>query len=574
MSGYGNDNGGFFNNNGGYFHNGIYFHDNDGYNFDDVGSSSMMPTASSTFEQIAYRATNPNYAVQSHEGFSQYAVNAFQLYQQRLHEREVQLQQLHEHQVVTQVQLQRNQMMQNEQAIRDLVALNGGYFPLQGSRDDLQSQFLLPAGQLHPSNIQSTSQAPPKAATASPLKAATAAPPKAATAATRKVAPVAAPRKAAPVAAPRKAAPAAAPPKAATVAPPKVDTVAPRKADTAASPKADTAAPPKADTEALPKADTAAALPKAAKAVTATSPVPKPAQSKKDYKSETDLILPFSKTENASAVKKVAHNLKQVALKIAARREVKHAKPTNKIPTPPSTPFKPMNDVELVQVDESYMIPFSPLHGQVWRAVRLVGEEIRTGVWPLAKRELKISLPVVLEQFIREIFLPYLQGKEAVEDRPYVATMLALREVMTQNGKELFRMDLDDPSNMEEDYCAQLLATSIILAANGRQTEENQDLLAFVEAYDGGAPEFKDALTPMAASIAAGGGGTQLSRDEALVWKVAYNMARDKHPLMRVKGVTKGRNKTTPSLPKPTACFVAMVEELLPCTIDKICAHE
>jgi hypothetical protein len=297
----------------------------------------------------------------------------------------------------------------------------------------------------------------------------------------------------------------------------------------------------------------------------------------------TDLKLPSSRTKIANAAQakpdanaKVAQKSIRAAPKRAPRREVKHAKPIYKQPTPPSIP-KPVNDVELVQVEESYMIPFSPLHGQVWRAVRLVGEEIKTGVWPLAKQELKISLPVVLEQFIREIFLPHLQGKGAVDDRPYVATMLALREVMTQNGKQLFHLDLDKPSPMDEDYCAQLLATSVILAANARQTEDNQDLLAFVEAYDGGAPEFKDALTPMAAKhkpIAPGGGGTQLSRQEALVWKVAYNMARDKHPLMRVKGVTKDRQKVTLSLPKPTACFVAMVEEFSPRTMDQIRANE
>ena len=105
---------------------------------------------------------------------------------------------------------------------------------------------------------------------------------------------------------------------------------------------------------------------------------------------------------------------------------------------------KPITVVPTLVVEQSHIIPASNLHGQVWRAVRVVGEEIKSGAWPLAnKQDTMLTLPVVLEQFIREIFLPLLQERQALEDRPYVATMLALREVMTQNTEKIFDLNLD-----------------------------------------------------------------------------------------------------------------------------------
>ena len=313
------------------------------------------------------------------------------------------------------------------------------------------------------------------------------------------------------------------------------------------------------------------AAPKAVPALTATIPkamvnkihlsklkvskeVPKPTVSKKQLICRKKLVLKqklISKVSEVIPVKIDRHITRQT-------NSTTSTIPQGVVPTKPRTGVPPS------VVEKSHIILASNLHGQVWRAVRLVGEEIKSGVWPLAdKEDTTLSLPVVLEQFIREIFFPLLQEKQALEDRPYVATMLALREVMTQNAEKIFDLNLDQyplVDRMEFKYHGKTLATSIILAANERLPIGNQDLLRFVEAYDTGAQEFKISLPRMSAKqVLIQPGGTELDGEEALIWKVAYNMVREKHPLLRI---TKVDEKDWPQLAEPSTCYAAMVEDL------------
>lgn len=279
--------------------------------------------------------------------------------------------------------------------------------------------------------------------------------------------------------------------------------------------------------------------------------------------------IPFARTTSRQKTLKSFPNSKPEVAK-APRCAPKQTKRT----TNENTAFRKGTStdkslVEPVSVGESFMLPVSNLHVQVWEAVRLVGEEIKCGVWPLSNQSLLTSLPIVLEQFIREIFLPHLQGRDAVEDRVYVATMLAIREVLTQNSKELFVLDFESTTKEEVDFGARVLATGIILAANERLMKvTNLDLVRLVNMYDDGAPEFKDALTRMGGKeqpIAPN--GKPLDRQEAVIWKAAFNMAREKHPLMgKDKKEIKQGELNLIQLAEPTACYVAMVEALPPTT--------
>jgi hypothetical protein len=187
------------------------------------------------------------------------------------------------------------------------------------------------------------------------------------------------------------------------------------------------------------------------------------------------------------------------------------------------------------------------------------------------------------------------------ESKTFLGTLLALREVMTQNavgifGEEAIASAVDDndgitsafamrkmnrypgharrqKQRLEEDrlFCATLLATGVVLAAIKRYIPVNykamiKEFLNLVRSYDGGDEQFASCLQEDdGRSCGVLPNGKRLDPEETVALNVSFNRARENHPLIRRR--EEGRLKikstrVTVNVPKANACVVTMVENL------------
>ena len=273
--------------------------------------------------------------------------------------------------------------------------------------------------------------------------------------------------------------------------------------------------------------------------------------------------------------------------------------------------------------------------GPVACATRFVVDELQHGMWPspsfqgdapqtckddpkVAEIQHKAHMKVVaasLEHFSRHVILPafeksvasfnipassrYFTGDSAGTElcETFYATLLALREIMTQNaerifGSESFCVAVDDAGGpnsakhttrpgyarlrrqgcMEDKlYCTSLLATGVVLAAIKRYVPTNsqdvaQKFLDIVRSYDGGDDEFALCLKDDdGRSCGVMPNGIRLNREENIALNVSLNWAQERHPLSRrrherLMGVKRPRELV--SVPETNACVIAVVENL------------
>lgn len=188
-----------------------------------------------------------------------------------------------------------------------------------------------------------------------------------------------------------------------------------------------------------------------------------------------------------------------------------------------------------------------------------------------------------IERFALEIVLPSLLSAGVGENkdgggnpshghRVYMATLLALREVLCINAESIFFCDGESPSyhHCEKEVCAeqlgaragtellpgearriirnnreekafrsQLLATGVILSAIQRLDPEVSSVLSSyfldtVEKYDMADEEFTSCLERAdGRSKCVTPDGRVMGREENVAWRVSFNRAREAHPLIR-----------------------------------------
>lgn len=242
-------------------------------------------------------------------------------------------------------------------------------------------------------------------------------------------------------------------------------------------------------------------------------------------------------------------------------------------------------------------IPISPIETQVHRAARLVAVELEYGAWPEESPGARRKAASALQEFAKTIFLPNLlahQQDPATASAPdyervFLSTMLALREVLTQNASRIFSIEnvaLNDNevkddrkdtepgakrrkrSSQEEErqYMAQQLATGVVFAAiQSMETPEAesylQHFMEIVDLYDTGDDEFVSCMQPRNGRHTGVTPNLKtLSGQENVAWRVSFNRARQVHPV-----VCRSRNGSNISnaidVPSPNTVFIALVED-------------
>ena len=253
------------------------------------------------------------------------------------------------------------------------------------------------------------------------------------------------------------------------------------------------------------------------------------------------------------------------------------------------------------------------------------------------------SVATAIERFATEIILPSLQSAGVGEDvgekdekchknrkapyhRAFIATLLALREILTINADAIFfdsrwtrRKNVlgssDGDCGMADDlprkrrherieseeagFRSRLLATAVILSAIDRldsvsYSTISSEFIQAVEKYDEADEEFSFCLERAdGRSRCVTPGGRVLGREEAVAWRVSFNEARERHPLIQVQkrrdaisrfafreavwsGNQNGLTSRIPkriTIPSPNACSVYILERLpssvvSPCDIE------
>ena len=260
-------------------------------------------------------------------------------------------------------------------------------------------------------------------------------------------------------------------------------------------------------------------------------------------------------------------------------------------------------DRRIQSVSEALVVPILTVETQVQKAARLMAVELQHGDWPEVIPGALERAAVSLEAFAKTIFLPYMKGANATPERSFLATLLALREVLAQNADRIFVMDSvppngepsDDksaPTNRtrqdgqaqeeERSYMAQLYATGVALAAiqalDPNEAEPlTRQFTQMIDSYDTGDGEFSSCMEPMdGRHRGIMPTGKALSQEENLSWKVGFNTARAEHPVMkrnqhRLRRQQKQRmgfhvppEPPTIEIPCPNAVLVSILETLQP----------
>jgi hypothetical protein len=257
----------------------------------------------------------------------------------------------------------------------------------------------------------------------------------------------------------------------------------------------------------------------------------------------------------------------------------------------------------IVSKPGALVVPVSSVETQVCRATRLVAQELEYGGWREVSPGARQRAAVALEEFVRTVFLPNVLQKSnyGAPGRVFLATMLALREVLTQNAERVFHMEKvpltgdelqdDAPGGIrwktklqeeERQYMAQLFATGVIFAAfqslSPVEAEEYTTWFTKVmDSYDMGYDDFASCLEPLdGRHEGVRPNLTVLESEENVAWKVSYNRACEAHPVVRRSkwrqevdrqrelGLASVSEPNTVEVPSPNAVLVTMVEKLSP----------
>lgn len=262
-----------------------------------------------------------------------------------------------------------------------------------------------------------------------------------------------------------------------------------------------------------------------------------------------------------------------------------------------------------VHIQQALGVPLTSRQSECWKAVALVKAELLSHVWPTSAQQV-YAIAAAMEHFMREIFLPHLFTTVDCprSTRPFLAALLVLRELMSQNANTFFPCsdhelvegdEVDDlfttqqgdtqhpgharrrgqDTEEERAYHAKMYATAVIFSALGRLGEGaeayTQELTGLIEKYDQGHDEFSSCLPPAdgrVQGVLPNAQGQPMEVHENVAWKVSYNQARKEHPLIVQKeqdtqesqahqrGVAVPRRVKRIQVPQPNACYVAMVE--------------
>lgn len=254
----------------------------------------------------------------------------------------------------------------------------------------------------------------------------------------------------------------------------------------------------------------------------------------------------------------------------------------------PSEPEQPPRKPTNVPV-----IPISSIETQVCKAARLVAVELEHGGWPEARPGTHLQAAAAVEEFAKTIFLPNLLRNHGAQNLPsnkrvFLASMLALREVLTQNASRIFQLDsvpvkeqISDQmvasgnkrrkrqdKEEEREYMAQLLATSVIFAAIQSLPEAHSYLPRFTEmmdSYDAGSDEFCSCMERLDGGQKGIMPNTkELKKEENVAWKVSYNRAREVHPVIsRASRRMEHQSESSHiiKVPRPNTVFISMAED-------------
>jgi hypothetical protein len=221
----------------------------------------------------------------------------------------------------------------------------------------------------------------------------------------------------------------------------------------------------------------------------------------------------------------------------------------------------------------------------VRQASRLVAQNLR--LFPEASPGVHLQAAVAIENFGTEVILPNMLAahgrvsnkkthpakvpEEIDHNRVFYASLLSLREILAQNAHAFFRISApsgevsttqDEDEKEEQTYAKLLMATTIIIAACHAADKDVDVLLQAVEQSDDmPAPR---ALHSWHCKTPDKGPGKR--KEEALAWKVGYNLAQ----AIREKRKELDHRM---SLPKPTAVYMSVVEQI-PAAIKKSSAYD
>jgi hypothetical protein len=300
-----------------------------------------------------------------------------------------------------------------------------------------------------------------------------------------------------------------------------------------------------------------------------------------------------------ASMKEKIHIAKKKQTPIAKKEKNPKAKKKTKPTKKERSPEKPV--VAAVSKPDAMIIPVSSVETQVCKAARLVAQELVYGGWPEVKTGARHQAAVALEEFARTVFLPNMlqESREGASDRVFLATMLALREVLTQNADRIFYIEKQIGGELQDDapgggrrkvrcqeeerqYMAQLFATGVVFAAFQSLTRKESEAYTLqfskmMDSYDMGHDDFASCMKPLDGRHQ----GVQpnmslLDSTENVVWKMSYNRAREAHPVLRRSrhrreverlrglGLPSTSEPYTVEVPTPNAVLVSMVEKLSP----------
>jgi len=205
-----------------------------------------------------------------------------------------------------------------------------------------------------------------------------------------------------------------------------------------------------------------------------------------------------------------------------------------------------------------------PTH-QVEMASRLVGQMLK--VWPEAAPGTHLQVAASLEKFARQVFFPYLvvhqtdPTKPMDQTRVFYATLLALREVLAQNGSKIFKIPSYQGSPIEKslfhsddederDFLKLMMATTVVMNACEAAGMDSKAFMDVIE--EDNFPIAK----PFGNTVPVEPNGRKKGEYEAMAWKIGYNYAQKKR-----QGAV---------LPLPTSCWISIVEEIPKDKLEKL----
>jgi hypothetical protein len=193
-----------------------------------------------------------------------------------------------------------------------------------------------------------------------------------------------------------------------------------------------------------------------------------------------------------------------------------------------------------------------------------------------------------LQQFASDVVLRQMTREGSTNEqssKAFVGTLMILREVLTQNGKEIFgpldTLPDDRPETPEiavaqeqEDSVLryQVLATSVILAGlellQGIDSKLYVvDFLRMIELYDGDSDNVAKCMALVDENTnAVLPSGRAMRPEERLAWQISSNLHRDAHPVIkrrRMQGPSEGDADGVQRIQVPEAnvCHISIFEE-------------